>query len=64
MERPSGKLERFAILGRAILGVIEKLITYPNDDNLQCAIRVLKVSLKVIKVFGDNGLIFADMHFS
>nr|CAB3262108.1 uncharacterized protein LOC100178001 [Phallusia mammillata] len=45
MERPSGKLERFAILGRAILGVMEKLIKHANDENIQCVVRVLKLTV-------------------
>ena len=42
-------LERFAVLGRGTLGVVRKLVDHPNDANLQCSIKVLKVG-KLIRV--------------
>ena len=42
--KETGKSERFAVLGRGTFGVVGKLVNHPNDENIQCAIRVLKVS--------------------
>ncbi|CAK8675741.1 uncharacterized protein LOC143459363 isoform X2 [Clavelina lepadiformis] len=44
-EKVGGKLERIAVLGRGTFGVVRKLIDHPNDDNIQCAIRVLKLTI-------------------
>jgi len=43
MMEAGGKLERFAVLGRALMDVVRKIIVHRNDDNIQCAVRVLKV---------------------
>uniref|UniRef100_F6TIK7 Polyadenylate-binding protein-interacting protein 1 n=1 Tax=Ciona intestinalis TaxID=7719 RepID=F6TIK7_CIOIN len=46
MAEQDGTMVRFSVLGRAILGVVEKLIKHPdNDDCIQCAVRVLKLTI-------------------
>jgi len=43
LEPRPGMLENISVLGRAVLDIVMKLIEYPTDANVQCAVQVLQV---------------------